>query len=120
MSPWYLHHTNPDAIFCLIILLAMPAFAVGAVYYSVVRGNCERLRRPSWDRHPINWWADPLQSLFISTWVISAMAGGSVVRLSGSGEKGFWMFAFFLCFAVGLAIGQFIVYKIFRDRIKGA
>jgi tellurite resistance protein TehA-like permease len=120
MSPQRLRETNPDGILCLILLVIMPLFALGSVYYSICSGKCETLYRPSWDRHAINWWYDPLQSLFVSTCVMAAMAVGSTFRLPESGAVGFWTFAVFCCFAVGLATGQIIVYRVFRGRITDA
>jgi hypothetical protein len=120
MSPQRLRQTNPDGILCLILLVIMPLFALGCVYYSIRSGKCKTLRRPSWDRYAINWWDDPLQSLLVTTCVMSAMAIGSAFRLPASGAVGFWTFAVFCCFAVGLTIGQFLVYRIFRGRITDA
>jgi len=120
MSPQQLRQTNPDWILCLIVLVVMPLFSIGSVYYSVSRRKCETLRRPSWDRHAINWWYDPLQSLFVSTCIMSAMAVGSTFRLPGSGSIGFWTFALYCCLTVGLTVGQLIVYKIFHARIRDA
>ena len=36
-----------------------------------------KLRKPSWNRSPINWWDDPLQSLFVSMCYMGAMAIGT-------------------------------------------
>jgi tellurite resistance protein TehA-like permease len=117
MSPERLRHTNPDVIFCLAILVITPLFAVGTVYSSIRRTGCKTLRRPSWDRHAINWWYDPLQSIFITTCIASAMAIGSACRLPAFGSVGFWTVAMYCSLAVGLAGGQFIVHRIFRERI---
>src|SRR5215831_19914589 len=80
LAPEQLRHVNPDAVFCSLILLTLPLFALGTVRYSVRRWNVEKLRRPSLDRNPLNWWFDPLQSLFITTCNIAAMGVGSVLR----------------------------------------
>lgn len=117
MSPERLRKTNPDAILCLILLVLMPLFALGSVYYSIRRSGCGKLRRPSWDRHAINWWHDPLQSLFVSNCLTTALAVGSAFHLPASGSFGFWTFAMYSCLAVGLAVGQLIVYKIYRGHI---
>lgn len=73
-SPETLSRTNPDVTLCAILLILMPVFALGTVYYSKLRWDRDnkmlarpfKLSRPSWSRNPINWWGDPLQSLFIS------------------------------------------------------
>jgi hypothetical protein len=117
MTPKLLRQTNTDAIPCLIILIIMPIFALRSVSFSIRRSKCETLRRPSWDRNAFNWWFDPLQSLFISTFIASAMAIGSAFRLPSFGSVGFWTLGIYCCCAVGLVIGQFIVYRIYRERI---
>jgi hypothetical protein len=117
MSPERLQHTNPDIVYCSIILVIMPLFAVGSVFYSTRSGKCETLLRPSWNRNAINWWYDPLQSLFITNFILAGMAIGSALRLSKGNETGFWLFASYCCMAVGLLVGQFLVYRIFRARI---
>lgn len=75
-----LNHTNPDAIACLSILAVMPLFAVLSVGYSIRRWNPAQLPRPSWSRNPLDWWRDPLQSMFVTTCMTAAMAIGAVVQ----------------------------------------
>ncbi|HVU08249.1 MAG TPA: hypothetical protein VHG89_06875 [Verrucomicrobiae bacterium] len=120
MSPDKLKQMNPDIIFCTIILAMMPVFAVGTVFYSIRSGKGETLPRPSWNRHGLNWWYDPLQSLFISNFVIAGLAIGSALCLPKTTETGFWLFASYCCMTVGLLIGQILVYRIFRSRIVAA
>jgi hypothetical protein len=117
MSPENLRQENPDVILCSILLVVMPLFAIGTVSYSIHTGKCEKLRRPSWNRHAIDWWHDPLQSLFISNWTAAALAIGSAIRLPEVHAAGFWVSAMCFCLAIGLLIGQFLVYRIFRARI---
>src|SRR5256885_15724323 len=76
MAPETLPRTNPDAVVCLINLLVMPIFAILSVGYSLRRWKTGPLRRPSWNRNPLNWWGDPLQSLFVTTCVMGATAIG--------------------------------------------
>src|SRR5580704_1587217 len=80
LSPEKLRNTNPDAILCGLILLGTPLFAMGSVSYSIRRWNHSRLARPSLSRNPLNWWHDPLQSLFISTCNMVSTAIGSALR----------------------------------------
>ena len=117
MAPGRLLHINPDPVACLIILLAMPLFAVWSVRYSIRRWKSDPLSHPSWNRNPLNWWRDPLQSLFFSTCIMAAMAIGSAVQHPAFGSVGFWTLGVYCCFAVGLSVGQFWVYRIFRQRI---
>jgi hypothetical protein len=120
LSPEKLRNTNPDAILCGLILLLMPCFAIGSVGYSIRRWNHSRLARPSLSRNPLNWWHDPLQSLFISTCIMVSMAIGSALRRPAIGSVGFWTLAVYACLALGLLIGQILVYRIYRQNIIAA
>ena len=120
LSPEKLRHTNPDVILCSLILLVTPLFAIGSVTYSIRRWNHSRLARPSLSRNPLNWWHDPLQSLFISTCIMVAMAIGSALRRPTIGSVGFWTLAVYACIAFGLLVGQILVYRIYREIIIAA
>ena len=120
MSPEQLRQTNPDAILCFILLVAMPLFVICSVCYSIYGAKCETLRRPSWNRCAFNWWYDPLQSLFLTTCFMAAMAISSALRFPALGSIGFWTFAMYFCISGGLLMGQIVVYCIFRARIKKA
>src|SRR5580692_10229857 len=93
VAPERLRHINPDPIFCGLILLFTALFALWIVRYSMRRWNHDRLARPSFGRNPLNWWHDPLQSLFITTCNASAAAIGSALRHPTIGSVGFWMVA---------------------------
>jgi hypothetical protein len=125
MAPERLHRDNPDGVLCLILLVIMPLFVLGAVAYSIYRWKCNVLLCPSWDRFPLNWWGDPLQSLFISTWNTAAITLGAIARLPIDKSAdyrtiAFWMVASFGSITIGLLIGQFFAYRIFRNRIVAA
>ena len=120
MTPDRLRQTNPDPVACLIILLATPLFAVWIVKYSIRRWKSDPLSRPSLDRNPLRWWTDPLQSLFVSTCIMTAMAIGSAVRHPAFGSVGFWTLGVYCCFAIGLLTGQILVYRIYRQRIASS
>lgn len=120
LSPERLRQTNPDLILCLVILGIMPLFTLGSIYYSIARRKNETLRRPSLKRSPLNWWDDPLQSLFLSTVCAAALFIGSVLRLPSVGSKGFWTSAMYGAMMVGLFLGQALAYRVFRSRIIGA
>jgi hypothetical protein len=117
LAPEKLRHTNPDAIACVLILLVMPMFAIGSVSYSIRRWNHSRLARPSLSRNPLNWWHDPLQSLFISTCIMVSTAIGSALRHPAIGSVGFWTLGVYACFALRLLVGQILVYRIYRSSI---
>jgi len=120
LTPDRLRHTNPGPLLCLVILLITPPFAVWTVEYSIRRWKSDPLPRPSWSRNPINWWRDPLQGLFISTNTVSAMAIGSAFRQPTFGSVGFWTLGMYVCFAIGLIVGQILVYRIYRQRIASS
>jgi hypothetical protein len=115
-----LRHTNPDIIFCAFVLLITPLFSIGAVHYSVHRWNHDKLRRPSWNRNALNWWHDPLQSLFMSTCLTLGTAVGAALRRPAVNSVAFWTLGMYVCFALGLFLGQILVYRIFRERITSA
>ncbi len=117
MAPEKLRHANPDAIFCALILLITPLFAIGSVYYSIHRWHHDMLPRPSWNRNPLNWWHDPLQSLFITTCCSTGIAIGSLLRLPAVGSVAFWTLGMYICIAIGLFVGQLLAYRIYREHI---
>ncbi len=125
MASETVRRTKPDPILCGILLVIMPLFALGAVYYSKYRWDQEnkilawpfKLRKPSWNRNPINWWGDPLQSLFVSTCYMGAMAVGASMRHPEIGSAGFWTLGVYCCIAIGLLVGQLLAYRIFHQRI---
>jgi hypothetical protein len=119
-APERLLRMNPDATSCGIILVVTPLFALWCVYYSMRRWNHEKLRRPSFSRNPLNWWHDPLQSLFISTCVFGAGAIGGAARRPSVNSVGFWMVGVHICFAVGLLIGQLLAYRIYSEQVIAA
>jgi hypothetical protein len=116
-KPENLRHTNPDPILCLVVLLIMPLFALGSVRYAIRRWKEDSLQRPSWTRNPLNWWGDPLQSLFVSTCFMGAMTMGSSVRHPAFRSVGFWTLGVYACIVVGLSVGQILVYRIYRQHI---
>ncbi|SRR6266403_3798518 len=120
MAPDRLNHTNADAVACLVILLAMPLFAVMSVGYSIRRWKSDQLSRPSWSRIPLNWWRDPLQSLSIMMCIMAAMAIGAALQHPALGSVGFWTLGVYACFAIGLFVGQILVYRIYRQRIASS
>jgi len=120
LAPDRLRHTNPGPILCLLLLLIMPLFAVGSVAYSIQRWKSDPLSRPSLDRNPLKWWTDPLQSLFVSTCIMAAMAIGGAVRQPAFESVGFWTLGIYCCFAIGLLAGQILVYRVYRRHIASS
>lgn len=120
LSPEKLLNKNPDAIFCGVTLLVTTLFSIGSVGYSIRRWNHSKLTRPTLSRNPFNWWHDPLQSLFISMCIAISAAIGGALRHPSLGSVGFWMVAFYTSFALGLLVGQILVYRIYRENIIAA
>ena len=48
------------------------------------------------------------------------MAIGSALRHPTIGSVGFWTFAVYACIALGLLVGQVLVYRIYRENIIAA
>jgi len=119
LTPDRLRHANPGPVLCLIILLITPLFVVLTVTYSIQRWKSDPLPRPSLNRNPLSWRRDPLQALFISTSILAAMAIGSAIRQPTFGSVAFWMLGVYFCFAIGLLVGQILVYRIYRQRTGG-
>jgi hypothetical protein len=120
LSSEKLRNKNPDALSCGLILLLSPLFAILSVNFAIRRSNRGRLARPSLSRNPLDWWNDPLQSLFVSMCVMISAAIGGALRHPAIGSVGFWMLAVYVCFDVGILFGQILVYRIHRENIAAA
>lgn len=121
-APEQLRHMNPDAVYCGVILFTMPLFSLLSVGYSNQRRrrlspSRHNLVRPSFHRNPLNWWGDPLQSLFISTCLMVTTTLGGALRRPTIGSVGFWLVGSYACSVVGLVIGQILIYRIYGDQI---
>jgi hypothetical protein len=117
MQPARLIHTNPDVVFCAVVLIACAAFPIGIITYSVKRYGITTLRRPSWFRSPLNWWGDPLQSLFIVTLIMAGYTLGSLLWHPAYNSIGFWTVSFYSCMVLGLVIGQSLAYRVYKTNI---
>lgn len=129
LAPENLKNTNPGPALCGIMILLMPIFCLGTVYYAKLRwdredkkifGRAFRLRRPSWNRNPFHWRGDPLQSLFVSTCYTAGMSAGAALRYPTSGSAAFWMLGTFCSSAVGLLAGTLLAHRVFRPYLVGA
>jgi hypothetical protein len=121
-APEQLRHMNPDGVYCGLILLTMPVFALLSVGYSNQRRrrlsqSQHNLVRPSFHRNPFNWWGDPLQSLFISTCIMVTNTLGGALRRPAIGSVGFWLVGSYACCFVGLLIGQVLIYRIYGGQV---
>lgn len=120
MAPARLARTNPDAVFCTLVLLVLALSSLGSVWYSLRYTNGARLPHPSFQRFSIDWWRDPLQCLFLSWLFVGSMAVGAAFRLPSDSPTAFWTFMFFGCMFLGLLIGQLSVYALYRRHIQPA
>jgi hypothetical protein len=118
MAPARLARTNPDVVFCTLVLLVLALSSLGSVWYSLRCTNGALLPRPSFHRFSIDWWRDPLQCLFLSCLFVGGMAVGAAFRLPDTSPTGFWTFLLFVCMFLGLLIGQFAVYAVYRKHIQ--
>jgi hypothetical protein len=121
-SPDQVRHMNPDAVYCGIILFAMPVFALLSVGYSNrrrrrLRQSENNLVRPSFHRNPFDWWGDPLQSLFISTCLMLTYTLGGALHRPAIGSVGFWLVGSYACGFLGLLIGQVFIYRIYGHQV---
>ena len=115
LSPDALRGTNPDQYFAIASFVTAVIFPLLAV--PIYGGRHTTFRAASWSRLSFNWWRDPLQCLFVSTYSAGAMALGAGLHLRGTSSTGFWMFMFFVALFSGFVIGQLITYALYRTRI---
>jgi len=112
LSPKRLGETNAEASLCILLIVLLPMLLVGWVHFSR-----RRYRRPAWNRSPFCW-RDPFQALFLSSRYLFAMFVGGLLRVHESGLRGFWVAAAFGSMALGLLIGEQIVYRVYPDRFR--
>jgi len=108
--------TNSDWVFVTLSFVSSCVFPLVAMAYSRRKG-VETFRRPSLDRHPINWWGDPLQSLRVSSIGIGLFVVGACFALPKADHRGVMMFWFYAAVALGLFIGERMAYRIYAKRI---
>jgi hypothetical protein len=88
---------------------------IGAVSMATVSS----LEKPTWNRSPFRWFADPLQSLFISSWLMLCVFAGTTARLLGGKKELLDLLPLYGAILGGLVTGQIIVYRVYRKRIVG-
>jgi hypothetical protein len=118
LSPEATAGTNADWLFITITFVAMLFFPLGAVAYGFKYSRKEKMRRPTWDRHPIGWWTDTLQPLRVSLVSTALMAVGALFALPSADSKGRMIILFLFAAAAGLFLGEKLVYAIYRKRIE--
>jgi hypothetical protein len=108
--------TNADWVFIIIILILFCLFPLGAVSVGRAYG-VETFRRPTFHRHPFGWWSDTLQPLRVSVVFSVLFSIGQLVAFPHTDAKGTMLFYSYLAMAVGLFLGERLVYVIFKSRI---
>lgn len=116
LDPAETARTNADWIFIAITFVLTCLFPLGAMAYSRSIG-VEQFRRPSLDRHPFGWWRDTLQPLRASLVTGALLFIGACFALPRTDARGVMILWFYAAFALGLLIGEKIVYAVFRNRI---
>ena len=116
LSPEETAQTNSDWIFVSITFVLTCLFPLGAMAYS--RGiGVHEFRRPSLDRHPFSWWRDTLQPLRISVVSAALYFLGALFALPHTDHRGLMILWFYAALALGLFIGERLVYVVHRARI---
>ncbi|WAC18905.1 hypothetical protein OVA24_16865 [Luteolibacter sp. SL250] len=110
----------PSGVHWVEVAVAFVAVTIAPlllVAYGFLHSRKERMRRPSWDRHPFGWWTDTLQPLRVSVVSGLAYAAGAASALPAADEKGRMTFFLLAAIATGMAIGERLVYVVYRGRI---
>ena len=110
--------TNPDWVLVIVTFIACSFFPLAAVAFGLNYTKKDSIQKPTWDRHPIGWWTDTLQSLRFTLVYLSLYALGAVFAFQRADENGRMMFFFILSMPVGLFLGERLVYAIYRNKIR--
>jgi hypothetical protein len=116
LAPKETVNTNSDWFFVSITFLLTCLFPLGAMSYSRCIG-VQQFRRPSFDRHFFGWWRDTLQPLRVSVIGAAVYLLGACFALPHTDHRGVMLVWFYAALAVGLFIGERIVYVMYRERI---
>jgi len=117
LSPERTARTNVDWILISITFVALLFFPLGAVAYGFSHSKKETLRRPTWDRPPLGWWTDTLQSLRVTLAYMVLFTIGGTFALADADEKGRMLFFLFVAMSAGLFIGERLVYAFYGKKI---
>ncbi len=98
--------------FCVGILVFIPLFAIGTIHLA----KAHHFLKPKWNRCPFNWWSDPLQALFVTTWCSFGMLVGSLFRFRTSDRASMWTVMAYVSIFVGFALGRTIVNLMYPKR----
>ena len=116
LDPAETARTDADWLFVSITFVVTCLFPIGAMAYSRSIG-VQKFRRPSLDRHPLGWWRDTLQPLRVSLVAAALFFVGACFALPHADARGVMILWFYAASALGLLIGERLVYVIFRKRI---
>jgi hypothetical protein len=116
LDPAKTANTNADWVFVSIVFVMTCLFPLGAMAYSR-RIGVQQFRRPSFDRSPFGWWRDTLQPLRLSVIGATLSFLGACFALPHADNRGVMIFWSAAACAIGLFIGERLVYVVFRQRI---
>jgi hypothetical protein len=108
--------TDADWIFVTISFVTMVAAPTLSVSFARHRG-VEKFRRPSFTRGPLGWWNDTLQPIRLTLIGLLCTATGAAFALRNTDTQGVMLFWWLLSMALGLLIGERIVYAWLGDRV---
>ena len=116
LAPERTANTNADWVLVAITFVVMCIFPLGVIAYSSHRG-VETFRRPSADRQPLGWRCDTLQPLRVSLAFMALFWVGSCFALPKTDHRGVMLFWVYSAWAIGLFIGERLVYRIHAKKI---
>jgi hypothetical protein len=108
--------TNADWIFVTVSFVTMFALPVLSVAFARHRG-VEQFRRPSFTRSPLGWWSDTLQTVRLTLIGLFCSASGAGFALPKTNAQGVMLFWWLFSMALGLLIGERIVYRWLGNRV---
>src|SRR5438093_6734119 len=96
-----------------VTMLALPMLSVAFARHHGV----EEFRRPSFTRSPLGWWSDTLQPIRLTLIGLLCSASGAAFALPNTNAQGVMLFWWLLSMALGLLVGERIVYAWLGDRV---
>jgi hypothetical protein len=109
-------NSNADWIFITIAFFTSILIAPVAMLFSHIQKGL-KLKKPSWNRGPFRFFTDTLQTLRVTVIAIIANSLGALIAFPQLNEQGKMIVFFHLSHALGLLLGERLVYLIYRKNI---
>ena len=109
--------SNLDWIALTIIPVVVTLLPIGLFLYGLSYSGRSKMPRPSLDRHPFGWWTDTLQPLRCSSIGTALSAVGASAAYPATSDQARMGIYLLVILAVSTAIGEVLVYKLFKERI---